>query len=128
MVKIMGGPHDPRVQKLRETSRGEIVSARKEMRKAQMKVQAALSAEPFDEKSLAAALEELGEKGAQGREKAQAGVVRLATLMTPAERAQLRKLAARREERRGNGGPGTREKPAREHLKPPAENSPKNDR
>lgn len=93
MVQIMGGPNDARVQKLREASREDIREIRREMRAAHQRVEQALSAEPLDEEALRAALTELSEKGTLARTRAQTGIVKLATLMTPEERKKLREKA-----------------------------------
>jgi uncharacterized membrane protein len=90
MVRIMGGPDDPRVVKLKEASREDIRTTRQAIRAAHQKVHETLAAEPFDEKALRAALTELSDKSTLARSRAQTGIVELAALMTPEERKKLR--------------------------------------
>lgn len=93
MVRVMGGPSDPRVRKVRESSRDDIREMRQSMRAAREKVETAFAKEPFDDAALAAAMEEVRQRGTEAQKRAQDSVLELAAVMTDEERKKLRQLA-----------------------------------
>src|SRR5690606_32570455 len=105
MVRVMGGPTDPRVKKLREGSRQEMQNMRREMVEARKAVEDALAQEPFDEAALKAAMDSVREAALRAQERAQAGVVTLATVMTAEERKALRMGSGPRERGPQRGAP-----------------------
>lgn len=92
MIRIMGGPKDPRISNLHEERRDEIHRIRSEMQAAHRRVHEALTAEEPDEQELQASLKNLRKTAFESQARAQEGILTLAKLMTPEERAKLRAL------------------------------------
>ncbi len=98
MVRIMGGPKDPRIARLREERKDEIQRIRTEMAAAHRRVHEALTSEKPDDMELREALKNLRKTAFEAQARAQEGILTLAALMTEEERARLR--SQRREQRR----------------------------
>jgi uncharacterized membrane protein len=92
MSRIMGGPKDPRISQLRDERRDEIQRIRSEMQRAHRRVHEALTADEPSDKELHDALKNLRKTAFESQARAQEGILTLAKLMTPDERAQLRRL------------------------------------
>jgi uncharacterized membrane protein len=90
VVRVMGGPRDPRVHAVWQARREDQAQLRARMRTARSAAQAALASDPFDQQRFEAALSELHRVTSEGQSRAQASVVELAEKLTPSERAQLR--------------------------------------
>src|SRR5690606_6973124 len=89
MVRIMGGPADPRLKQLREKRKSDMIEMRREVHAAHERVRAALSTEDANEKELAEALKHLRKTTFEAQARAQEGILLLASLMTPEERKRL---------------------------------------
>ena len=92
MVRIMGGPADPRLTQLRERRKNDLLEMRREVHAAHERVRAALSTEDANERELAEALKHLRKTTFEAQARAQEGIILLASLMTPEERKQLRDI------------------------------------
>lgn len=94
MIQIMGGPKDPRIVHLREQQREDLRRVRSEMQAAHKRVRDALTSEKADEDELRESLKHLRKTAFESQARAQEGILTLARLMTPEERARLRDLPA----------------------------------
>lgn len=103
MIQIMGGPKDRRILRLREERKDEIHRIRAEMQGAHKRVHEALTSEKSNDAELQDALKNLRKTAFESQARAQEGILTLAKLMTPEERAELRKLPL--EKLRGRKGP-----------------------
>lgn len=103
MVHVLGGPHDPRVQRLWGERRGELRQVRKDARAAREALSDALTREPFDEKALEAALDQMHALTSQTQLRAQSALLSLARELTPEERRHLAEAARRRGPRGPHG-------------------------
>lgn len=92
MIRIMGGPKDPRISELREARRDEVRRIRTEMHAAHQRVHEALTADKPNETDLHDALKNLRKTAFESQARAQEGILTLAKLMTPKEREKLREL------------------------------------
>ena len=92
VVQALGGPHDARVRATLDQERPKMTAHRARMQRAQANVRIALTAEPFDEARLSAALTELAREAATRQAEAQRSLVRLGSQLTAAERSRLRSL------------------------------------
>lgn len=92
MIQIMGGPKDPRISRLREERRDEVRRIRTDMHAAHKRVHEALTADEPNEQDLHDALKNLRKTAFESQARAQEGILTLARLMTPKERAKLREL------------------------------------
>lgn len=109
---------ESRRQALRPIMRGQFRHARSDMRRireAQRSIHEALTAEPFSESALAAALAEFSNALRAGQEGSHAALVRLAQALTPAERRLLATAMRERARRPMPHGGG------RMHPNPPPE-------
>lgn len=108
MIRIMGGPKDERISKLHEERRDEIHRVRSDMQAAHRRVHEALTAEELNKAELDEALKNLRKTAFESQARAQEGILTLARLMTPEERAKLRKL---RPDKTPDGPPPPLERP-----------------
>lgn len=89
MIRTLGGADDPRVQKVWGERRAEMEKFRESMTASRGKVQAALAAEPFDEKALDQALQDTDRLADDMQARSRASLVALAKTLTPEERQRL---------------------------------------
>lgn len=89
LIRVMGGPTDPRVRDLWHSHRGDHAQMRDRMLSARKAVHAAIAAEPFDKQQLETALAQLQTITNDAQRQAQAGAIELAQKLTPEERARL---------------------------------------
>jgi uncharacterized membrane protein len=75
MIRVMGGPSDPRIQDIRNKNRERMEGTRAEMKRSHEAVRLALSAEKFDEAALRDALKNLRDMRFTAQERAQEGPV-----------------------------------------------------
>jgi uncharacterized membrane protein len=94
VVHALGGPRDPRALTAVAEGRQRMASHRQRLEEAQAGVRRALSAEPYDEAQLTAALAQLREVAAAGQKGAQETLARLGRQLTPQERSVLRESLA----------------------------------
>ncbi len=90
IVRVMGGPSDPRLKSLGTENRETVRANRKQMRDAHDKVEKALLTEPYDEAALKDAFQKLRAATSNAQEQAQAAVVQLSSLLTNEERQKLK--------------------------------------
>src|SRR5690606_15015283 len=100
MIRVMGGPKDPRIARLREERKDEIAKIRSEMSAAHKRVHEALTVENPDDEELREALKNLRKAACEAQTRAQEGILTLASLMTEDERARLRKHGSRQRPRK----------------------------
>lgn len=95
MIRVMGGPKDPRIARLREERKDEIAKIRSEMSSAHKRVHDALTAKTRDDNELREALKNLRKTAFEAQARAQEGILTLADLMTEEERSRLRDHGSR---------------------------------
>lgn len=93
MVRVLGGPGDPRVQRLWSERRQDMRKFRSSMDSARQEVRAALVREPFDQAELEQALGRLHTISSEAQRHSEGAVLALARSLSPEER---KKLAASR--------------------------------
>jgi uncharacterized membrane protein len=94
LVRVAGGPRDPRVRKAWDAEHAELSALRGAVQTARQEVDAALVAEPFSAERLGAALSRLHESSSRAQAQSQKAVVTLASELTPQERSRLARDAA----------------------------------
>ncbi len=100
MIRIMGGPADPRISELRTERREVIRQVRTDMKAAHDRMRAALTAEPHDEDELRDALKNLRKTAFESQARAQEGILTLSRRMTKEERQKLRETGPTRQKGR----------------------------
>jgi uncharacterized membrane protein len=90
VLRVMGGPRDPRVHELWQTRRAEQHRFHEQIQEARLAAQNAMASEPFDRAKLEAALAELQRIMSEGQRRAQSTAVDLVERLTPEERARLK--------------------------------------
>ena len=105
MIRTLGGADDPRVQKVWGERRADMEKFRETMTASRDKVQSALAAEPFDEKALDQALQDIDRQTDEMQTRSRASLVALAKTLTPEERRRLATARPRGPERDGPRAP-----------------------
>lgn len=89
MIHALGGPGDPRVQKIWGPHQAQWRAARREIKQARGQVRSALASTPFDEQKFDEALAELHAVTSRAQAHSRATVVALAKELSPSERQSL---------------------------------------
>lgn len=92
LVRGLGGPHDPRVEELWRSRRGELHEVRREIAQARREVKTALATEPFNREALQAALDKLNQTLSHAQQRSSDAVITLAEQLRPEERARIGSL------------------------------------